>query len=316
MAWQAYRAAQKSRDDELNENMRKSWREADGQLTQWKSAPSRVESHLDGAESAEVRGARKDAAILFEELKQQRHREWAVRQEKLQQMKQRTGKRVDDRLGADVLKAKPLYAFANSDVPSNTQSARNHLRTAWRDPATQRHRSSSPKLDKKVYRTSDGEYDVNYEGTDSGMKLQTKPMYAYRDAWSADDEIVTSRGVRVPRKARRQAAWAADPARFTVKGGEFAPPKGPSARVKPQPVVQNSRVEGVSYGHGEAAAALAYGKLKPEQQRAATYDQLRRQLREDLTTEVWPPYWSQANGGPIMAAARARRGGIKWDAGL
>ena len=69
MAWQAYRAAQKSRDDELNENMRKSWREADGQLTQWKSAPSRVESHLDGAEAAEVRGARKDAAILFEELK-------------------------------------------------------------------------------------------------------------------------------------------------------------------------------------------------------------------------------------------------------
>lgn len=111
-AWRAYREAQRRRDMELREGMRNAWRANGSNLKQLRERGSpRVESKTLGDR---VSAGRRDGKVLNAELVSQRAQEWARHSERLRQIKAQSTKRVDDRIGYEILTSKPLYSLSSS----------------------------------------------------------------------------------------------------------------------------------------------------------------------------------------------------------
>lgn len=131
MAWRAYREAQRRRDVELREGLKSVWKARKSEIKEMhQKTPPRVESKTL---AERVAAGRRDGKVLNAELTAQRASEWARHQARLRQIKAKTTKRVDDRIGGEILLAKPLY---NLSLTSSTSS-----------PTLSHHRSGSTPRD-------------------------------------------------------------------------------------------------------------------------------------------------------------------------
>ena len=217
-AWLEYRAAQQQRQAALGESLRSSWRARTDEVAHLrKMASPRVDTRFVGApqargasarprsaaasqrsssarrpkspaahndaKDADVVAARSAARVLNRELMSQRTREWAARSEHLRAMRVHTAKRVDDRIGEEAMRARPLYGFTEVPVASGSPPRE---RTPIIDDAElfcgtypelqppPVPRPAPPPGAWSMVADDFGEYEVGFTGT-----LCTDPLYAY-----------------------------------------------------------------------------------------------------------------------------------------
>lgn len=230
-AWKVYRTAQRQRDAALRDSLKKSWKVHGGELaTMRQEATPRVDSGdaalPPGPVKAEhapadamVHAARRDGKHLNRELRVQRQAEWAARGDFLRDLREQTGKRIDDHVGPEVLRARPLYGFTASAATAAPSFMRyvlsneglEHAEAASAAPYPPRS-MPPPHGGWQVDRDDEGEYEVGFAGT-----VYTDKLYAYGDG----DDVVA---FRAPPPHHHAASGyrlgpAEDPMRFAYTAG-------------------------------------------------------------------------------------------------